>query len=71
MLAQLAVYAVPPKDPRSDPRTHSVSSQPPVTPVSGDLMPSSGLKTPGILMMHICTYRQNTHTHKINKSLKD
>lgn len=31
MLAQLAVYTVPPKDPRSDPRTHSVSSQPPVT----------------------------------------
>lgn len=46
-----------------------------VTPVAGDMTPSSGLHEYNIQMMHRSTRRQNTHTHtnkknNLNDSLK-
>ena len=44
------------------------SSQPPITPVPGDPMPSSGLLEHCTQVVHIQACRQNTSAHK--KSLK-
>ena len=68
MAQWLTALAAHPEDPGLTPSTHTHThththggSHPPVTPVPGDLMPSSDL-----LRYQPCTeytYRQNTNTH--------
>ena len=70
MAPQLRALAAFPEDPDLIPSTHNCDSQPSVTPVPGDLTPSSGILVYCMHMMHRHTCRQNTHIHKIKKKAR-
>lgn len=56
------------RGPKFNPQNTQSGSQPPVTAVSEDLMPTSGLR----MHRHVPRYKcqQNTHTYKIDKIVK-
>lgn len=60
----LRALRILPEDPGLVPSTHMAALNH-LTPVLGDLMPSSGLQGNCMHMVHRNTYRQNTDTHKL------